>query len=190
MNCFLALRLADGPRDRIADLSRRLREWNLPAHWVHPEDLHLTLLFLGHCDADELRVMPSAIDELARGLPRPRLRLAGLGAFGGRTEPKVVFAALEDPDGACAAVHRDLSEMLSLTPEARFAPHITLCRPRPASPSEQAPRAAKRDWPQLLEAHGLADWGECATTDLVLYRSTDRTPRYAEVASWPLLGAA
>lgn len=190
MNHFLALRLADGPRDRIADLARRLQEWNLPANWVHPEDYHLTLVFLGHCDADEVRTLPYAIEDLACGLPRPRLRLAGLGAFGGRTEPKVVFAALEDPEGACAAIHRDLCEMLSMKPEPRFSPHITLCRPRPGNPSEQALRPARRDWPQLLEANGLADWGDCATTDLVLYRSTERTPRYAEVASWRLLSAA
>ena len=189
MNHFLALRLADGPRDRLGDLARRLQEWNLPAYWVHPEDYHLTLVFLGHCDADEVRTLPYAIDELAGGLPRPRLRLAGLGASGGRSEPKVVFAGLEDLAGACAAIHRDLCEMLSLTPESRFSPHVSLCRPRPGPSSDPAPRPTRRDWPQLLEANGLADWGDCPTTDLVLYRSTERTPRYAEVAKWPLLAA-
>ena len=187
MNHFLALRLADAPRDRLGDLARRLQEWNLPANWVHPEDYHLTLAFLGHCDPDEVRIIPSAIEELACGLPRPRLRLAGLGASGGRSEPRVVYAAAEDPEGACAAIHRDLCEMLSLKPEPRFLPHIALCRPRPGNPVEAALRPARRDWPQLLEANGLADWGDCPTTDLILYRSTERTPRYAEVARWPLL---
>jgi len=190
MNHFIALRLADAPRDRLADLARRLQEWNLPANWVHPEDYHLSLLFLGHCDADEVRTLPYAIEALAAGVPRPRLRLAGLGALGGRTEPKIVFAALEDRDGACAGLHRDLADMLSVDVDPRFAPHVTLCRPRPGNPSDVALRPSRRDWPQLLEANGLADWGDCPTTDLVLYRSTERTPRYAEVASWPLLAAA
>lgn len=190
MNHFLALRIADRPRDRIAELAQRLQAWDLPAHWVHPEDYHLTLLFLGRCDADEVRTLPYAIDDLARQLPRPRLRLAGLGAFGGRTEPKVVYAALEDLEGACLQAHRDLAEMVGVEAEARFHPHITLCRPRPATPSEARDPHPRRDWPQLLEANGLADWGECATTDLVLYRSTERTPRYAEIARWPLLAAA
>jgi len=190
MNHFLALRLADAPRDRLADLARRLQAWNLPANWVHPEDYHLTLVFLGPCDADEVRTLPYAIGDLAHGLQQPRLRLAGLGAWGGRTEPKVVFAAVEDLAGTCAAIHRDLSDMLSVKVEPRYAPQIALCRPRPGIPSELATRPSRRDWPQLLEAHGLADWGDCATTDLVLYRSTERTPRYAEVARWPLLAAA
>ncbi len=196
MNHFLALRLADEPRDRLAAISSRLQEWNLPAAWVHPEDFHLTLLFLGRCDADEARTLPYSIEDLAQSLPRPRLRLAGLGALGGRTEPRVVYAGLEDRDGACALAHRDLCDALGMKPEAHFHPHITICRPRTPPPFDQAQpslrwsRPARRDWPCLLEAHGLADWGECPTTELVLYRSTDRTPRYAELASWRLLNAA
>jgi RNA 2',3'-cyclic 3'-phosphodiesterase len=190
MNHFLALRLADEPRDRLAALSTRLQEWNLPANWVHPDDLHLTLLFLGRCDADEARTLPYTIEDLAQSLPRPRLRLAGLGALGGRSEPRVVYAGLEDRDGACGVAHHDLCEALGMKPEARFHPHITLCRPRGPQPFELSQMSARRDWPCLLAAHGQADWGECPTTELVLYRSTDRTPRYAELASWRLMNAA
>ncbi|MBA3685960.1 MAG: RNA 2',3'-cyclic phosphodiesterase [Planctomycetes bacterium] len=196
MNHFLALRLADAPRDQLAALSSRLQAWDLPANWVHPDDFHLNLLFLGRCDADEARTLPYTIEDLAQSLPRPQLRLAGLGAFGGRTEPRVVYAALEDRDGACARAHLDLCDALGMKPEAHFHPHVTICRPRPphphdaTHPSIRSARPGRRDWPTLLEAHGLADWGECPTTELVLYRSTDRTPRYAELASWRLLKAA
>lgn len=190
MNHFLALRLADRPRDLLATLSQRFQDWHLPANWVHPEDLHLTLFFLGRCDADELRTLPHAIDDLARTLVRPRLRLSGLGAAGGKTEPREVFAALDDPDGLCATTHAGLAETLGLPAERHYQPHITLCRPRSLTPLDAATgRTARRDWPHLLEANGLADWGDCPTTDLVLYRSTERTPRYEALEAWPLIAA-
>jgi RNA 2',3'-cyclic 3'-phosphodiesterase len=190
MNHFIALRLADETRDRIADLSRRLQEWGLPANWVHPEDYHLTLLFLGNLDADEVRTLPYTISDIADHVRCPRLRLAGLGALGGRTEPRVVYAALEDPGGICVRAHQDFCEVLGLKPERQYLPHITICRPRPPIGAETQP-SSRRDWPALLTAHGLADWGECNAPDLVLYQSrVERGSRYQEVASWPLLKAA
>jgi RNA 2',3'-cyclic 3'-phosphodiesterase len=190
MNHFLALRLDHASRDRLAEHALRLQEWHLPANWVHVEDYHLTLLFLGRIDADEARTLPYTVERIADGLVRPRLRLAGVGAFGGRTEPRVVFAALADPEAACAQAHRDLAEAVGVEAERRFQPHIALCRPRPPGPGERDLITARRDWPQLIAANGEADWGDCVVTDLVLYRSTERTPRYESVASWKLLQAA
>lgn len=187
MNHFLALRLADRPRDLLATLSLRFQDWRLPATWVHPQDLHLTLCYLGHCNSDELRTLPYAIGDLARTLVQPRLRLAGLGAAGGKTEPREVFAAVEDPAGLCATTHAGLAETLGLAAERHYHPHITLCRPRSVTPFDAA--RSRRDWPQLLEANGLADWGDCPTTDLVLYRSSERTPRYEALEEWPLIAA-
>ncbi len=189
MNHFLALRLADDPRDRLAAVADRLQAWQLPASWVHPDDYHLTVAFLGAVDADEARYLPYSIASVAGSLRRPQLRFSGLGASGGRTEPRVVYTALDDPEQACAGIHRDLCDCLGMEPERQFMPHVSICRPRSATPRDLA-GAANRSWPLLLEAHGLADWGPCPTTDLVLYRTQpERGTRYQEVQRWPLIAA-
>lgn len=184
MHHFLALRLADGPRDRLTALSERLQAWNLPAQWVHPEDLHLTLLFLGDCDDADLAGLRYAVDDLARSLVQPRLRLVGLGAWGGKTEPKIVYAACADADGICATTHAGLAEALAVDRDVHFHPHVTVARPRGGN----AAGPARGTWPDVLAAHGEADWGDCPTTHLVLYRSTARVPRYEALESWPLAG--
>jgi 2'-5' RNA ligase len=95
-----------------------------------------------------------------------------------------VFAAADEAEGTCSALRADLHAALDLTPEGGFRPHVTLCRPQAA----HGGLPAQRDWPQLLEAHGLADWGACGTTDIVLYRSSGvGTTRYEALESWPLL---
>ena len=190
MNHFLALRLDDGARDRLAVVAARLQEWQLPATWLHPDDYHLTLVFLGDLEPDEAQFLPHAIDLVAGSLRRPALRFAGLGAGGGRTEPRAVFAGVEDLEAACAGMHRDLSEAVDQPSESRFAPHVTLCRPHFASQRELNALGPGRRWPDLLEANGLADWGACATTDLVLYVSRpERGTRYQPLATWPLVAA-
>lgn len=183
VNHFLALRLDDDTCARLAGAAERMRAWGLPARWVHPDDLHLTLLFLGPTDDAEAALLPAAVEDVAASFPAPTLRLTGVGAAGGTTEPRVVFAAVADADGACAGLHRDLCEVLELAPEARYMPHVTLCRPQPA-PGHQP---LFRDWPHLLEAVGQAEWGPCTATDVVLWRSSGTgVRRYDELARWPL----
>lgn len=179
---FLALRLADGPRDRLAAIADRLRAWDLPARWVHPEDYHLTLLFLGDCTDDDLPGIRYAAADLAGSLQQPELELVGLGAQGGRTEPQRVFAACTDPSGRCALTHQGLAAALGETRDLDYKPHITLCRPHPGP-------ASARSWPELFAAFGEGNWGPCPTTHLVLYRSGSGTPRYDALASWPLIKA-
>lgn len=188
MNHFLALRPAPVVRDRLAAVQDRLRAWNLPAAWVHPEDLHCTLLFLGQRDDDEAQWLPTLVEDVARSARVTGLQLTGMGAKGGRHEPQVVYVALADAQESCNGLHRDLAEVLDQEPERAFLPHITLCRPRTARPGDERP-ASNASWPALLEAHGLAEWGACPMESLVLWRRTEdvrRTTRYEELASWPL----
>ena len=187
MSHFLALTLADQARDRLAQVAARLQAWQLPAAWLHPEDYHLTLAWIGDLDEDELRVLPHVVGNVAGSLRRPRLRFCGLGASGGRSEPRVVFAALEDPEQACQGMHADLCAALTIDADRQFAPHVTLCRPRPGGREA----AAGHDWPALFVAHGLADWGECLTTELVFCQGggAGGAPRLTELARWPLIAA-
>ena len=192
MNHFLALRLTPDTRDRLGAVSERLQRWGLPAAWVHPDDLHITVLFLGHLDDQEAHLIPTLAEPCAACLRRPQLKLSGMGAFGGRSAPQVVYAAVTDAERACHGMHQDLAELLEVTAERDFFPHVTVCRPRAASQRDLREAAPNASWPQLLEAHGLADWGSCDTEALVFYRSEQFSPtglRYHELASWPLIEA-
>lgn len=183
-NHFLGLRLDHASTDRLHAISDRLRAWQLPATWTHPDDYHLTLVFLGPLQDDEARYLPEALAEVAGSQRRPQLSFSGLGASGrSGDEPKYVFAAIADPELGCDGMRRDLCEVLEHRPEAAFRPHVTLCRPQPM------PRGLPlfRDWPHLLEAHGQMQAGACVVGDIVLWRSSGGgATRYEELASWPL----
>ncbi len=188
MNHFLALRPDGATRDRLHQVAERLRAWDLPATWTHPEDYHLTVLYLGDLDETAASWIAPAIADVAASIRQPSLQLAGLGASGtrGQTVPRTVYAAALDQAGMCYDLHRDLCDCLDDQPQTHFTPHLTICRPQPVTRREQAAAPLFRDWPHLLEANGQADWGACVVEALVLYRSTTRTPRYAEVTRWRL----
>jgi 2'-5' RNA ligase len=182
MNHFLALVPDAATRDRLAAIAERLRAWELPARWVHPDDYHLTLAFLGRLDATEAALIPAAVDDLFAAARPPRLALPGLGALGGAIVPRVVYAAVADPHGEAGDLEADLTLALGLDGRRPFRPHITLCRPT-AAPADTA-----RNWPELLAGHGQADWGTCNCTTISLLHTVAAPPgrpRYRTLATWP-----
>lgn len=98
---------------------------------VGPDSLHVTLCFLGSVPAEQAETIGQAC-EAVRGHAVGEL-------CGGRVlwlpprRPRVLALALEDPQGALAAVQRELAKRLAaigvFRAEARaFRPHVTVAR--------------------------------------------------------------
>ncbi|MFW5882056.1 MAG: RNA 2',3'-cyclic phosphodiesterase [Planctomycetota bacterium] len=180
-NHFIAVEIDEAARERLATSAARLRDWQLNARWVHPLDYHITTCFLGRLEADEARVIPHAIDDIAAGFHPGPMRLPGLGAFGGRHVPRVIYAAVADPQEACAHLAHDLHAALDVPSTRPYLPHITLCRPQRGRPP------AGRDWPDLLAAYGQALWGAVHGVAVVYCESADAgpdQPRHMVLERW------
>ncbi len=97
LRLFCALRLPDEVVDELA--AWQLRE--LPARAVPPENLHVTLAFLGARPAAELGPIAEALRESARGAERPRLEVRGY------RETRSVGMLVCDDDGGHATTLAD-----------------------------------------------------------------------------------
>ncbi|EPX86237.1 2'-5' RNA ligase [Rubellimicrobium thermophilum DSM 16684] len=96
---------------------------------VDPDQLHLTLAFLGEQPLERLEAAHEALEEIA--LPAFELRLRGLGLFDEHRRPATLWAGVAD-DGALRGLRaRVLGALhaagLSLE-RRRFRPHVTLAR--------------------------------------------------------------
>ncbi len=99
MRLFVALSLPETVRDRLALLCQGLPS----ARWVAPENLHLTLRFIGevdHAQADDIH------DELARvDCEAFALSLAGLDTFGEGRKLRQLWAGVDsDPAQSCRSL--------------------------------------------------------------------------------------
>ena len=150
---------------------------------VDPEDMHVTLAFLGDAPEDALGALAEALS--ARPLRAATLRPAGYAAFGPGAPravaldlaPEPALGALRDGvRGAARAAGIDLRR-------ERFRPHVTLLRL-----GARDGRAAGAVLPGALTALGLPEMAPARAGAVTLWSSmlTPGGPIYEPIESWPL----
>jgi 2'-5' RNA ligase len=168
MRVFLAVELSSTVRERIAALQYEWKPRIQSARWVRPENLHLTLRFLGE-------VTPSAVSALIETLP-PSVRgcrpfgfsLRGGGCFPNVKRPRVAWVGVDPVPEELGRVKRAVDEVvreLGFPPDGRgFEPHLTIAR------FKTSPNAEKSARP-LVAALAELDFGETRVSEIVLFES-------------------
>jgi 2'-5' RNA ligase len=153
------------PSDVAAELAM-LRGGVSGARWIHVENYHITLRFIG--DIDE-RMAAEAADALGE-IRRPSLvvTLDGLGWFGA-DKPRAIVARIK-PTAPLVELQADQERRLrriGLEPETRkFSPHVTLARLRSGSPRSVA---------DYLSARGYFSARQFEATRFVLFSAREST---------------
>ena len=181
---FAALPLPPECKAALAGRMESLRAKLSFGKWSHPEDLHLTLMFLGPIAGErKLPVREALAAAAARHAPFP-LAVKGLGSFGLPQAPRVLYAEADGDRDALARLAADASLTLSalgFAADSRpYSPHITLARryAGSADPSRLIRAEAEREW--ALPLRWTAD-------SVVLYRShPGQAPMYEVCASYPM----
>jgi RNA 2',3'-cyclic 3'-phosphodiesterase len=132
IRCFLALEIPGTVRTGLAELAEPFRSAGLKAAWVRPENLHLTLRFLGGVGEARLRDLAVRLRCVCAEQPALRLAVRGIGAFPNQRRPAVLWAGAEVLDGDISALHKAVEKAVRaayIPPDnRRFHPHITLAR--------------------------------------------------------------
>ncbi|MCL6640552.1 MAG: RNA 2',3'-cyclic phosphodiesterase [Candidatus Rokubacteria bacterium] len=171
-------------RAALAGEIRHLQSRAPAVAWVAPENLHVTLKFLGSVEEERLTAVGEALASVASAARGFELAVAGLGAFPTPTRPRVVWAGIAggaEPLASLAAAVEVALEPLGFPREKRpFVGHVTLGRVREP---RRAPGLAR-----ALTAAADRAFGRTAADRLTLMRSdlSPRGARYTPLGSWPL----
>ena len=130
---FVALLPSEPARAALASLAENLTR----ARWTPPEQLHLTLRFIGDVSDTELQRVREALAAVQVG-PFP-LGVEGVGRFPPRGQPGVVWAGVGTAHPFLLRLRQQVDDRLlasgvpfELTP---FVPHFTIGRVRESSPA-------------------------------------------------------
>jgi 2'-5' RNA ligase len=128
---FIAIEMAEGIRKQLADAQERLRAAGGSVKWVKPDQMHLTLRFLGEIEESAVDPVAEAIAAAASGVQPFEAAVVGLGSFPPQGAPRVVWVGVRDA-GPLVPLQKRLEEELERRGFGRedhpFTPHLTLGR--------------------------------------------------------------
>ncbi|WP_456288372.1 RNA 2',3'-cyclic phosphodiesterase [Paenibacillus sp. AK002] len=129
---FVAVRLPSEVSSRIQDWTETLRKQANFKKWVHPQDYHITLQFLGDTPSHRIAELTGALQEVAKERKPFKLSLYDAGVFGASGSPRILWAGVGGDLNALAELQQSVvlrMESFGFVPEERpFRPHITVGR--------------------------------------------------------------
>ncbi|MCL4305968.1 RNA 2',3'-cyclic phosphodiesterase [bacterium] len=131
MRLFVAIMLPDDwqrilklPQEKIGWLGRGVK-------WVEPENLHLTLKFLGETPDSLLPQITDALMECGRAVDSFKIAIQGVGTFPNKQRPRAYWAGLSQSKALTdlqQIVDDRMSDLGFEPEEKKFVPHLTVAR--------------------------------------------------------------
>ena len=133
--CLSSADLPESVREELAWIQAELRTEKLKFRWVKPENIHLTLIFLGDVDPAMLEGISAAVADTVRCHDPIRLAIQGLGVFPGIKRPRIIWTGMAGEVKILRELKSSLDRSLlkvnglKFKPEWRpFRAHLTLGR--------------------------------------------------------------
>jgi 2'-5' RNA ligase len=133
---FCAIEIPQEIREAVAEHISGLRRAapEAQASWSRPENIHLTLKFLGEISQTRVEQLSQAASRAASNSIPFTIELKQTGCFPTRASPRVLWIGINDPESKLAELHAHLEEECAkegFAKEARrYHPHLTVARLR------------------------------------------------------------
>lgn len=132
LRAFIAVELPEAAVLYAMKVQEVLKTYRFKARWIPPENMHLTLKFLGDIVSGDAEKIGEALGEAARNDGPIRLAAGGLGGFPGIKKPRVIWCGLKGDTEALVRLQSRLDALLSAFgfPKGKrvFQGHLTLGR--------------------------------------------------------------
>ncbi|MCX5705663.1 MAG: RNA 2',3'-cyclic phosphodiesterase [Candidatus Omnitrophica bacterium] len=136
MRTFIAIELPKDIKDSLSRLINKLKETGADVKWVAPQNIHLTLKFLGERDDKKVKEISEILDEVARNHLAFQIQINALGAFPNLNSSRVIWVGIDQGDIETKNIFKDLEDLIckvGIPKEDRaFSSHITIGRTRSA----------------------------------------------------------
>jgi len=129
---FIAIDLPESVRSFLSEAQEALKSYRFGVKWVRPQNIHLTLKFLGDTATADTDKIAEAMTLAAMNCPIVSLTAKGIGVFPNVRRPRVIWAGLNGRVQTLANLQQTLNAHLAnlgfATDTRAFKSHLTLGR--------------------------------------------------------------
>lgn len=128
---FIALQLQADVKSTLNQMCQEIKKDHSFKTWVHPDDYHITLAFLGKASRDQLKKLNPLIKDTVRKHEAFALNINHFGFFGNKENPRIFWTGVEE-QVRLYNLQKQVAyscKQADFTLEKRsYSPHITLAR--------------------------------------------------------------
>jgi 2'-5' RNA ligase len=149
LRTFIGVDLGQQIRDQCIAMQDNLARLGANAKWVEPDNLHVTLLFLGEVDERDVPAVCNAVAAVCAEHDSFPLGVDKVGCFGSPRRPRTFWAGIGEGAAELTALHDALEPpLLNLgcyrREERQYTPHITLGRTKGGDANDQLAAALRK----------------------------------------------
>ena len=134
MRCFIAINIPNDVKNYFADIIKQLQKENTNRNitYIKPDNIHITLHFLGQIDNSRLQQIENIISEVAKHYTPFQITTQGISAFPHLQRPRVVFIRGIDKTQKAVSIQKNIGKKLKaigIKVDSRpWKAHLTLAR--------------------------------------------------------------
>jgi 2'-5' RNA ligase len=128
---FIAVKIVPGPTLLKIIHSLKAVLANDKINWVNPDNIHLTLAFLGDTEEERIKALSIMLKRVCTGFGDLDFKLVGTGIFRDFRDPRVLWAGIEGYEKLLQlndVIKTGLNDTGFHIEERPFKPHITIGR--------------------------------------------------------------
>ena len=166
---FIAIDI--GPFQKIIDFENDIKKSGAEVKLVEPENIHITLKFLGETEEKLLESLEEIIKESIKEIPPFEIQLIGAGVFPNQNYMKVLWIGIKKGEKIGEIVKKidEKTSKLGFEKEKRhFSPHLTIARIKSAKNKEKLI--------QIIENYQEIEFANVSVKSIKLKKS-DLTPK-------------
>ena len=133
LRCFIAVNIPPDIRAAVGEAIETLRSTGADVKWVHADNLHITLKFLGSTEDSLVGPIRDSLQKKIASSTPFYIKISGIGTFPSGRNPRVVWIGVEDRGNLTGLqeVIEGVAAEFGFPPEARpYSPHLTIGRVR------------------------------------------------------------
>ncbi len=131
---FIAIEIDSEIKNKLSEYLSKLKSTGADVKWVSPENMHLTLKFIGCIEKEALINLNRIINDAISSIEPFSISIGNIGAFPSLKKPHVVFVRVLEQGNNLIKIYEKLDkgvERLGIKKESKkYVGHITLGRVR------------------------------------------------------------
>ena len=171
MRAFIAVELSKECKDYLTRVESLFKKSDADVKWVAPDNLHITLKFLGDINEEQANKLITAITDIASKHKQFTLKLGPAGAFPSIRSPRIIWIGVPKGDNELQEIAQEIeiNAVKAGIPEENkpFSSHITIGRTRSGLNREKLIQLLDSSTKGLTE-----ETPESIVKNITLYKST------------------